>query len=374
MKKILSFALASVMLASCGMTQKATEWTPKEVKIGVIAPLSGGAAAYGQDAVNAAKMVVDTVNNANTGTKFTLIAEDGACSGQEAVNAVQKLINVDKVEVIMGGVCSPETINAGKIAQAQGVTMVSALSSAPEISKIGDHVFRYYNDLDAAKTVAAELKKMNAKKIGAIYVNNEYGNAYIKAVDTLFDGEIVVNEKINNEEKDFSLVAKKIKKDAANLDALIIVLIDESANVSLLKSMENEGLLKTLAGKIIGSEALLTDAILGQVGKLADGIKSVQFPELANLGGDSLNFLTKFKEKNTVGSSDVFVVLFGEATGLIIETINQVGNDGDAIAKKISEISKANPRNGIFGSYYFDGSDAQALTFVIRTAKDGKLQ
>lgn len=319
-------------------------------------------------------MVVDTVNNANTGTKFTLIAEDGACSGQEAVNAVQKLINVDKVEVIMGGVCSPETINAGKIAQAQGVTMVSALSSAPEISKIGDHVFRYYNDLDAAKTVAAELKKMNAKKIGAIYVNNEYGNAYIKAVDTLFDGEIVVNEKINNEEKDFSLVAKKIKKDAANLDALIIVLIDESANVSLLKSMENEGLLKTLAGKIIGSEALLTDAILGQVGKLADGIKSVQFPELANLGGDSLNFLTKFKEKNTVGSSDVFVVLFGEATGLIIETINQVGNDGDAIAKKISEISKANPRNGIFGSYYFDGSDAQALTFVIRTAKDGKLQ
>lgn len=319
-------------------------------------------------------MVVNTINAASTGTKFSLVAEDGACSGQEAVNAVQKLINIDKVEVIMGGVCSPETINAGKIAQAQGVAMVSALSSAPEISKIGDHVFRFYNDLDAAKTVAEQLKKMNAKKIGAVYVNNEYGNAYIAAVDSLFDGEIVLNEKINNEEKDFSLVAKKIKKDAANLDALIIVLIDESANVSLLKSMDTEGLLKTLSGKIIGSEALLTDAILKQVGKLSDGIMSVQFPEFKNLGGDSENFLRAFKEKNTVGSSDVFVVLFGEATRLIIGAINQVGNDGDAVAQKIREITKEKPRQGIFGSYYFDGSDAQALKFVVRTAKDGKLQ
>ena len=81
-----------------------------------------------------------------------------------------------------------------------------------------------------------------------------------------------------------------------------------------------------------------------------------------------------FKEKNTVGSSDVFVVLFGEATRLIIGAINQVGNDGDAVAQKIREITKEKPRQGIFGSYYFDGSDAQALKFVVRTAKDGKLQ
>ena len=321
-------------------------------------------------------MVLDKANANNGGLhpKFILVPEDGACSGQQAVSAVQKLINVDKVEVIMGGLCSPETINAGKIAQSKGVAMISALSSAPEVSKIVDHVFRFYNDLDAARTVAAQLKTMNAKKIGAIYVNNEYGNSYIQAVDALFDGEIIVNEKINSEEKDFALLAKKVAKEAQNLDTLLVVIIDESANVSLIKALDTEGLLKTLNGKIIGSEAVLTDAILKQVGKLADGMMSVQFPELKNLGGESADFLAEYKKSHTVGSSDVFIVLLGEATQLIVDTVNKVGNNGDAIAKSIHAIDKDHARNGIFGSYYFDGSDAQALNFVVRTAKDGKLQ
>lgn len=374
MKKLLSLVGIAVLLTSCTLDKKDTVADTKEVKIGVIAPLSGAASAYGQDAVNAAQMVIDEANQKNTNTKFVLVPEDGACSGQQAVSAVQKLINIDKVEVIMGGLCSPETINAGKIAQTKGVTMVSALSSAPEVSKIGDHVFRFYNDLDAAKTVAAELKNMNAKKIGAIYVNNEYGNSYIQAVDDLFDGQIVLNEKINSEEKDFALLAKKVAKEAPNLDALIVVIIDESANVSLIKALDAEGLLKTLKGKIIGSEAVITDAILKQVGKLADGIKSIQFPELKNLGGKSAEFLAEYKKSHTVGSSDVFIVLLGEATRLIIDTVNTVGNDGDAIATSIHSIDRSHARNGIFGSYYFDGSDAQALNFVVRTVQDGKLQ
>lgn len=373
MKKLLALAGISLLLVSCSL--KKDDTMPKEIKIGLIAPLSGAAAAYGQDAVNTAQMVLDKANSlrGDLSPELVLVPEDGACNGQQAVSAVQKLINIDKVEVIMGGLCSPETINAGKIAQAQGVTMISALSSAPEISKIGDHVFRFYNDLDAARTVAAQLKTMNAKKIGAIYVNNEYGNSYIQAVDGLFDGEIVLNEKINSEEKDFTLLAKKIAQ-IPDLDALVVVLIDESANVSLIKALDAEGLTKTLAGKIIGSEAFLTDAILRQVGKLADGMMSAQFPAMDNLGGKSADFLAEYKAKHTVGSSDVFIVLLGEATKLIVDTVNKVGSDGDAIAEYIKGITENNPRNGTFGPYYFVGSDAQALQFVIRTAKDGKLQ
>ena len=190
--------LLSVVLASCGGSSDApsdasTTPTPEvekatEIKIGLLAPLSGGASSYGEDAVNVATMLADEVNAGGgiDGAMVKVIPEDGACNGQSAVGAVQKLINIDGVEVIMGGLCSPETISAGKIAQAKGVTMVSALSSAPEVSNVGDHVFRYYNDLDAAKTVVAYLEDIGARNIAAIHINNEYGNAYIDAVGSEF--------------------------------------------------------------------------------------------------------------------------------------------------------------------------------------------
>jgi len=190
--------------------------------------------------------------------------------------------------------------------------MVSGLSSAPEVSEVGDHVFRYYNDLDAAKTVAAHLADIGATNIAAVHINNEYGNAYIDSLESELGVELALREKVNDEEKDFSLVAKKIAGQEG-IDALIVVLINESQNVSLIKALDSEGLLESLADNIIGSEAFLTDAILEEVGDLANGLKSIQFPQLASIGGESAMFVEKYKASHTVESGEVFVVLHAES-------------------------------------------------------------
>ena len=77
-----------------------------------------------------------------------LIFEDGRCTGKDAVTAVNKLINVDKVDVIVGGVCSSETIPAGEIAQQNGVPMISPTSSSPTISDIGEYIYRSWTDVN----------------------------------------------------------------------------------------------------------------------------------------------------------------------------------------------------------------------------------
>ena len=58
---------------------------------------------------------------------------------KEAMTAVNKLIHVDNVEVILGGLFSSETIQAGKITQQNEIVMVSALSSSPEIYHTNDN-------------------------------------------------------------------------------------------------------------------------------------------------------------------------------------------------------------------------------------------
>jgi ABC-type branched-subunit amino acid transport system substrate-binding protein len=49
--------------------------------------------------------------------------------------------------------CSSETIAAGKIAQANKVFTIAPISSAPEISEIGDYVYRFYSDIETAKNL-----------------------------------------------------------------------------------------------------------------------------------------------------------------------------------------------------------------------------
>jgi ABC-type branched-subunit amino acid transport system substrate-binding protein len=60
---------------------------------------------------------------------------------------------IDKVDMIRGGMCSSETIAAGKISQANKVFTIAPISSAPEVSLIGDYVYRFYNDTETAKNL-----------------------------------------------------------------------------------------------------------------------------------------------------------------------------------------------------------------------------
>jgi len=122
MRKIMlgAFGLGLLALAGCWVSIPNAQG-PQTVKIWVIAPLSEWAATYGQDAINAYKEVV-AKNNDDKYT-FELVVEDGKCSGKDAVSAAQKLINVDKVQVIVWGVCSSETIPAAAIADQNKVVI-----------------------------------------------------------------------------------------------------------------------------------------------------------------------------------------------------------------------------------------------------------
>ena len=89
------------------------------IKIGVIAPLTGDAAIYGEPGVKVYQLAVDEIN-ANggiNGRKVALIVQDGKCTGEGAANAAQKLVNVDRVQVIIGGFCSGESLSTIPVAE-----------------------------------------------------------------------------------------------------------------------------------------------------------------------------------------------------------------------------------------------------------------
>lgn len=92
-------------------------------KIGLYQPLSGASAAYGLESKNAIEMAVDYVN-ANggfNGIPGEVISYDTQGSVEEAVKVVEKLINDDKVDTIIGSIISSEVFATGNAINKAGV-------------------------------------------------------------------------------------------------------------------------------------------------------------------------------------------------------------------------------------------------------------
>ena len=93
------------------------------IKVGVILPLTGEVGYIGQEIQKGIELAKD-----EAGIAVNLIYEDEKCQGKEGVTAFQKLINVDKVDALLGPVC----VTSGKsIAQFLKQTTIPVVGLTP---------------------------------------------------------------------------------------------------------------------------------------------------------------------------------------------------------------------------------------------------
>lgn len=383
MKKIILGILWILTLAIAGCWQQqnsdnktqTTNPTSKTVKIGVIAPLSGPAASIWEDAVNTFRMSADEFNQENNTFHIELIIEDGKCDWKDATSAAQKLVNVDKVKIILWWVCSSETLAASKITEPAGVVLISAVSSSPEISKIKSHTYRYYNDISQAATIKSYLESRMFKKIALVYENTDYGVWFANALtQTIGKENIVANQKFNSDEKDFSTIAKNITDIKNNIDAIIYAPNSDNSSIAILKAFNKEWLLEIFSWKIITNEVWYSNTVVKEVWWLLDWILTTQLPSVEVLWDNAKAIISKFKETYTPNFSELFIVLFKESFNVIADGITNEQYWPNNINKYLQSLTLDTTVDSSFGRYYFSWSDAIGITFVMNSISDWKLQ
>ena len=141
------------------------------IKIGYIGPLTGGVAAYGETEKNVIELALQEINSSGElNRKLEVIYEDGKCDGKDAATAAQKLINIDKVKIILGGACSAETLAAAPLAEENKVILFSSFASNPSISQAGDYIFRNcFSDADFGKADAEFIVSRGIKRVAALH-------------------------------------------------------------------------------------------------------------------------------------------------------------------------------------------------------------
>src|SRR5678816_2552284 len=99
--------LAVILALVAGMVTGAAAQTPDEVRIGIVSPLTGPAAKFGQAQKNAMTMAVEDVNNAGGikslgGAKIKLFFGDTRGEADTGVTETERLITRDKVHALIG--------------------------------------------------------------------------------------------------------------------------------------------------------------------------------------------------------------------------------------------------------------------------------
>jgi branched-chain amino acid transport system substrate-binding protein len=134
LKTILKLTIGFAMFLGVSAAQEA------EVRIGALNPLTGAGSPYGPGMQQAIQLAVDEINAAGgiNGAMVRLFTEDSQTEPEPAVRAAQKLIEVNRVDAILGTWSSSVTMAVAPLTIEAGVIEMNT-SGAPEISTLDDN-------------------------------------------------------------------------------------------------------------------------------------------------------------------------------------------------------------------------------------------
>jgi branched-chain amino acid transport system substrate-binding protein len=289
------------------------------IKIGLLAPLTGSAAADGLSVQNSVKLAVEKVNAEGgvLGKKVELVTYDDRADGKEAVALARKLIEQDKVVAVVGGSYSTPSRAMAPIFQEEKIPAVYAYAVHPDVTKAGNFNFRngFLGMVEGKAAAYTAVKLLKAKRVALLISDNDFGRTlaegfkmyiakYAKGAATITSVQAYPMQ-----EKDFKAYLSKIKDE--NVDAIF-----SSGYYFQTGPVVKQAREMGIKAYIIGEEGADSPKFLEIAGKSAEG-----FIIVTNLNRDDKrahvqNFLKTFETKykiqpDMVGASayDAFMII-----------------------------------------------------------------
>lgn len=217
-------AMAAIVLS---VLLAATSLAAEDVRIGVVTPLTGDVATFGESVRNGAVLWAEEVNAKGglLGGKVVLNVLDDRNIPAETANVVSKLVS-QKVHAIVGSVASKCTLAGAPIAQAAKVPMISPTSTNEAVTKVGDYIFRacFIDPFQGTVMAKFAYTKLNARNAAMLYdIGNDYTKGLAENFKKAFEalgGKIVASETYGVGESDFSAQLTKIR--SARPDVLFL--------------------------------------------------------------------------------------------------------------------------------------------------------
>ncbi|MFA6064403.1 MAG: ABC transporter substrate-binding protein [archaeon] len=336
----------------------------KEILIGVIQPLTGNAANFGQSGKAALLLAQEEINSNGgiNGNKIKLIFEDSHCSSEAATTAAQKLIEVDRVSAIIGGNCSSETLAIAPIAEKAKVLVLSNGSSSPAISDSGDYIFRDYPSDSVSGKIAAEYayNVLGARSAAILYWQSNWPMGIKKVFKETFEnlgGKVILEDSFSTGSIDMKTQLTKIKNSKVDVVYFLAMTTESLTGVQQAKQIGLET--QMIGGEPWDDQALWDSAKDAGEGKIFVAPKASENEWF-------INELTKQNTQNIPGAAQAY-----DALKIIANAITKCGTNGTCEKDYLYAMPEY---NGISGKIQFDSKgDLKNPLFTIKKIENGKI-
>lgn len=380
-KFLYAIVALAMILAACAPSSGGGggEAQAKELKVAILAPLSGPVPTFGVSTRDGALMAIDEWNAKGgvLGMKIVPIVEDSQCTPDPAVNAANKVIDQDGVKFIIGEVCSKASIPVSEIANAKGVLQISPTSTNVSVTvdsqgKVKPYIFRacFIDPFQGQVGAKFAWEKLGAKKA---FIMLDQANDYVKGLAEEFEkaftalgGEIVGKATYTDKDTDFSAILAQI----ADAKPDVVYLPDYYNIVNLvMKQAKEKGVNVPFVGGD-GWDSADLDLAAADGGFFTNHYSPDDpRPEVQNF---RKAYGEKYKDENgNPKVPDALAALAYDATNLLLEAINQAGTTDTAKVKDTLEKIKF---SGVSGQITFDANHNPIKSAVILAVKDGAVK
>jgi len=322
----------------------------QEIKIGLVAALTGQSAQSGEAITRGLTIAIDELNAKGgiIGRKVVLVRRDDESSPPKGVGAARELISNEKVAALFGGIDTPVSLAIVPIANQSKTPFMGVWAAGTNITKNGanpNYVFRVsaQDDLVDIALLRYASKKFGAKKPGLVLINNPWGESNergLKAAAAAANLTIAGIEKIEQSDVDVSPQLTRLKN--AGADSLILV-ANAAPGAQMMKARER------MAWKVPvishwGISGGRFDELVGPTAGDAHFVQTYSFFGKLNDPGKRImsEMATKYGVKGPadvlapVGTANAY-----DAMHLLARAIEKAkSTDGEAIRKAMYEIDQ----------------------------------
>jgi branched-chain amino acid transport system substrate-binding protein len=367
--------IAAMLLAACTPAGGGAS-APKEIKIAVLAPLSGAVPTFGVSTKEGALLAINEWNAKGgvLGAKITAIVEDSQCSPDPAVNAANKVINQDQVHYIIGEVCSKASIPVSDIADAHKVIQIATASTNVSVTvdangKTKPYVFRacFIDPFQGKVGAKFALTTIKAK---TAFIMADQTNDYVKGLADAFQaaftaggGTIAGRESYTSTDTDFSAILAKVA--AAKPD---MVYLPDYYNVVNLVTKQAKA--QGINVPFMGGDGWDSSDL--DVNSAAGGFYTNHYSP-QDTSPAVVNFIKAYgaaykDDKGNPKVPDALAVLAYDGTNLMIEGIKEAGADNtDQVKTALEKINFP----AVSGNITFDAQHDPIKSAVILAVTTG---
>jgi branched-chain amino acid transport system substrate-binding protein len=341
-----------------------------QVKVGFIGPLTGGVSANGLGGRNSADLAVRLRNqDGKAKYQYEMVALDDECKPNIGVQVATKLAADDDVVAAVTHYCSTVAIGTVDTYHKFGLPVVVWGAVLPDITYGNDYpeIHRVNGTMiNQNETAAQFMRGLGYQNWVIIHDTTDYGKGHEKYFSKFLKaagGGIVGSFGVTADQQDFT--AELTKAKALDPDVIYFGGLTP-LGVRIRQQMDKLG----IEAEFEGTSGIMSDAFIAGLGPLAESV--VAFREGAPVeklpGG---KFFTEqyakagYKEPPEAYGPFAFV-----AMNLLLDTIEAVGPDREAITKALANVKN---QDSIIGPITFDSHGQNTVPLITKyVVQDGK--